>query len=178
MDSLVDKAFVPHLRYLEFRGVFQKPNHCDSLDHLTKCRPTLENVYEYDGRTVLIRDMERTPLSHGLNQSAVTGAQSRSSKGKNKVEGDDEEDWEGENDADDDFYDDDHLIPDNPKTNSRMIAKIGQQYAMRDALSRDLYDFETDSDYGDNYLEFDDPEINAKNMKEMLKLMRWIGVHK
>jgi hypothetical protein len=49
---------------------------------------------------------------------------------------------------------------------------------MRDALGRELYDFEMDSDYGDDYVEFDDPGTSAKDTKRMLKLMRQIGVHK
>jgi hypothetical protein len=56
------------------------------------------------------------------------------------------DDWE--DDDDDDFGYDDHLISKDPKANARMLSRLGQQAAMSDALGRDLYDFEMDDDYG------------------------------
>ncbi|KAI4943452.1 hypothetical protein J4E91_009362 [Alternaria rosae] len=62
MDWLTDKTFVPKLRYLEFRGVYHEAFRREFLEFLTKCRPALEIVFEYDRPAVLIRDMETVPL--------------------------------------------------------------------------------------------------------------------
>lgn len=62
MDWLTDKTFVPKLRYLEFRGVYHEAFRREFLEFLTKCRPALEIVFEYDRPAVLIRDMETIPL--------------------------------------------------------------------------------------------------------------------
>jgi hypothetical protein len=47
---------------------------------------------------------------------------------------------------------------------------------MSDALGRDLYDFEMDDDYGGYDDMFDsDEEVDPKDMKMMLKIMKAIG---
>jgi hypothetical protein len=54
---------VMKLRYLEFRGVYIGLDYRNFLDFLTKRRPALEIVFEYNEHAVLIWDMARTPLS-------------------------------------------------------------------------------------------------------------------
>jgi hypothetical protein len=94
MEWLVDRDFVPGLRYLEFRGVFQKFHLHTLLNYETKCRPAIEIMYEWDGRAVLVRDFEDTPLLHWPDQSATTSA--NSTQAKSNLEEEVEEDWEDE----------------------------------------------------------------------------------
>jgi hypothetical protein len=57
-----------------------------------------------------------------------------------------------------------------------MLSRLGQQAAMSDALGRDLYDFEMDDDYGGYDDMFDsDEEVDPKDMKMMLKIMKGMG---
>ncbi|KAF2868784.1 hypothetical protein BDV95DRAFT_123261 [Massariosphaeria phaeospora] len=170
LDWLMDKEFVQNLRYLEFRGVYYSNTHRNFLDFLTKRRPALEIVFEWEGRVGLIRDMEQVPLSLGSDSN-------------------DDDDWEDESDEsedaesddgesyDDGFMDDesedDHLISDDPMENARTLHRLGGQSAMRDMLGRDLYDFEMASDYGDidDHVEEGDG-VSRRDMKNMLKLHR------
>jgi len=159
LNWLCDKEFVRGLRYLEFRGVYQSENHQRFLDFLTKVRPALEMVFEWEGRAELIRDMERVPLSR-VSKNGTTVNIAREN----------EDDWI---DEDDDDSEDNHLISNDAKANGRLLRKLGAQSAMSDALGRDLYDFEMDSDYGDyDFDDSDDEGLDPREMKQMLKLMR------
>ncbi|KAF1842162.1 uncharacterized protein K460DRAFT_370150 [Cucurbitaria berberidis CBS 394.84] len=211
LNWLCDKDFVPKLRFLEFRGVYLRPDHRNFLDFLTKRRPALEIIYEYTGEAELIRDMASVPLSRVPQRPATSGTKeaepamtqlgrrcfgnplkeagnSSASSGvrlagaaaaNDKDDDDDDEDaWEDEDESDEDESDegeyddiDEHLISNDPRANARMLQRLGQQSALREALGRDLEDFEMDSDYDDDGID-SDQEMSPQDTREMLKIMQ------
>jgi hypothetical protein len=71
---------------------------------------------------------------------------------------DDKSDWEG--------------MSKNKKKNARLIRKIGKQNAMADALGRDLYDFEMESDYDDyDHTDSDDEGLGPEETRKILRMM-------
>ncbi|PZD36017.1 hypothetical protein A1F97_08468 [Pyrenophora tritici-repentis] len=146
LDWLTDKSsFVPKLRYLEFRGLYISSGggRVRFLEFLTKCRPALEIVFEYDdgndGLQALIRDMSRTPLSR------VPGTGEYKKGGHSNGEAEEaEEDWKDQFDF---GYDIDE-----------------------DLISND---FEMDDDYADydDFYDSDEEGIDPQQMRKLLAAM-------
>ncbi|KAG9379722.1 hypothetical protein A1F94_010078 [Pyrenophora tritici-repentis] len=141
----IESSFVPKLRYLEFRGLYISSGggRVRFLEFLTKCRPALEIVFEYDdgndGLQALIRDMSRTPLSR------VPGTGEYKKGGHSNGEAEEaEEDWKDQFDF---GYDIDE-----------------------DLISND---FEMDDDYADydDFYDSDEEGIDPQQMRKLLAAM-------
>lgn len=122
-------------------------------------------MFEYDREAVLIRDMEGVPLARvpkrpnpTVDTATISATGASASNSKAKAE---------------DYDIDEFLISNDPKENARTFRRRGQQSALSEALGRDLYDFEMDSDYGEyDDITDSDEEMSPQEMREMLKLMK------
>jgi hypothetical protein len=184
LDSLTDKEFVPGLRYFEFRVVYHSNTHRNFLDFLTKRRPQLEMVFRWGSKAELIRDMSPVSLSL-VPKRDVPSSGTGTSKEKTET-GDVNAAWSdvalgltprwAQKDDTDDDKSDWEGISKNKKKNARLIHKIGKQNAMADALGRDLYDFEMESDYDDYDLtDSDDEGLGPEETRQILRMMEMMN---